>query len=135
VKPVEYVERTLTCDGVALADVAAKAGTPCYVYSAATILANCRVFVGNVGFLMHLARAVECRSVIVFGGREAPWQSGYSGNINLFSPVSCAPCWLWNKCDHDRICMDVITAEEVIDSVKLQLEMPAENLPVDQTVI
>lgn len=39
-KPVEYVDRTLTCDGVALADVAAAAGTPCYVYSAAAILAN-----------------------------------------------------------------------------------------------
>jgi diaminopimelate decarboxylase len=39
-KPLEYVDRTLTCDGVALADVAASAGTPCYVYSAATVLAN-----------------------------------------------------------------------------------------------
>jgi diaminopimelate decarboxylase len=40
VKPVEYRDRTLTCDGVALADIAAKAGTPCYVYSAAIVLAN-----------------------------------------------------------------------------------------------
>jgi len=39
-KPVDYIDRTLSCDGVALADIAAKAGTPCYVYSAATILAN-----------------------------------------------------------------------------------------------
>jgi diaminopimelate decarboxylase len=44
VKPVQYVNRTLTCDGVALADVVAKAGTPCYVYSAATILANYRAY-------------------------------------------------------------------------------------------
>jgi diaminopimelate decarboxylase len=44
VTPVGYVDRTLTCDGVALADVAAKAGTPCYVYSAATILANYRAY-------------------------------------------------------------------------------------------
>ena len=43
-KPVEYRDRTLVCDGVALADVAAKAGTPCYVYSAATILANYRAY-------------------------------------------------------------------------------------------
>jgi len=39
-KPMDYVDRTLMCDGIALADIAAKAGTPCYVYSAATILAN-----------------------------------------------------------------------------------------------
>ncbi len=43
-KPVEYVDRTLTCDGIALADVAAKAGTPCYVYSAAAILSNYRAY-------------------------------------------------------------------------------------------
>ena len=40
----QYLDRTLTCDGVALADIAAKAGTPCYVYSAATILANYRAY-------------------------------------------------------------------------------------------
>ena len=42
--PVEYRDRTLTCDGIALADIAAKTGTPCYVYSAATILANYRAY-------------------------------------------------------------------------------------------
>ena len=42
--PVEYIDRTLTCDGVALADIAAKVGTPSYVYSAATILANYRAY-------------------------------------------------------------------------------------------
>jgi diaminopimelate decarboxylase len=44
VKPVSYLDRTLTCDGVALADIAAKTGTPCYVYSASTILANYRAY-------------------------------------------------------------------------------------------
>jgi len=43
-KPVEYQDRTLTCDGVVLADVAAQTGTPCYVYSTATILANYRAY-------------------------------------------------------------------------------------------
>ena len=39
-RPMDYVGRALSCDGVVLADIAAKVGTPCYVYSAATILAN-----------------------------------------------------------------------------------------------
>lgn len=43
-KPVEYRDRTLVCDGLALADIAAKEGTPCYVYSAATILENYRAY-------------------------------------------------------------------------------------------
>jgi len=42
--PMEYLDRTLTCDGIALADIADKTGTPCYVYSAATILANYRAY-------------------------------------------------------------------------------------------
>ncbi len=43
-KPVQYLDRSLMCDGVALADVAAKVGTPCYVYSAETILENFRAY-------------------------------------------------------------------------------------------
>jgi diaminopimelate decarboxylase len=38
--PIAYRDRALFCDGVALADIAAGAGTPCYVYSARTILEN-----------------------------------------------------------------------------------------------
>jgi diaminopimelate decarboxylase len=52
-KPVEYQDRTLTCDGVALADVAAKAGTPCYVYSAKTILENYRAYDDAFGDAPH----------------------------------------------------------------------------------
>ena len=37
---------------------------------AAAILSNSLVFIGQVGFLMHLARAVDCRSVIVYGGQR-----------------------------------------------------------------
>ncbi|MEO8096109.1 MAG: diaminopimelate decarboxylase [Acidobacteriota bacterium] len=43
-KPLDYLHQTLTCDGVALADVAALAGTPCYLYSAKTILENFRAY-------------------------------------------------------------------------------------------
>lgn len=101
----------------------------------ASILSNCLAYVGNVGFLMHLARAVECPSIIVYGGREAPWQSGYSCNVNLYSAVPCAPCWLWNRCDHGKVCMEQITAEDVILGIKRALTMPRHALPVDYAVI
>jgi len=39
-----YGEHALYCEGVALAEIAARVGTPCYVYSAATILANFRAY-------------------------------------------------------------------------------------------
>ena len=50
---MEYRDRTLMCDGVALADIAAKTGTPCYVYSAATILANYRAYEGALQSAPH----------------------------------------------------------------------------------
>jgi diaminopimelate decarboxylase len=52
-KPLEYRERALECDGVALADVAAKAGTPCYVYSAKTIVENYQAYAGAFGDTPH----------------------------------------------------------------------------------
>ena len=39
-----YRDHALYCEGVALAEIAARAGTPCYVYSAATILENFRAY-------------------------------------------------------------------------------------------
>jgi ADP-heptose:LPS heptosyltransferase len=97
----------------------------------AAILARAECFVGMVGFGMHLARAVECRSVIVFGGREAPWQSGYIANENLTSEVSCAPCWQWNRCDHERKCLSEILPVDVVAAVGRQLERTGQPLPVE----
>jgi hypothetical protein len=105
------------------------------VRESAAILSQARLFVGIEGFLMHLARAMECPAVIVFGGRTAPWQFGYTCNVNLYSALSCAPCWLWNRCDYGRACMDMITVDHVTDGIKKQLEQPRENLMIDSTVI
>src|SRR5205823_6495421 len=71
----------------------------------AAILSASRLFIGLAGGLTHLARAVECRSVIVYGGREHPSQSGYSANENLYWSGPCAPCWQRNDCSYDRVCM------------------------------
>jgi ADP-heptose:LPS heptosyltransferase len=102
---------------------------------AAAILFHARLFIGNVGFLMHAARAVDCPSVIVYGGRESPWQSGYSANRNLYSPVPCAPCWLWNRCEFDHICMTKITPAEVVRAARGKLAEPRTPLPVDTAII
>jgi hypothetical protein len=83
----------------------------------AAILSQSRVFVGYVGFLMHLARAVECRSVIVFGGREHPSQSGYVANENLFTALPCSPCWRLFTCVADHQCMEAIRASDVTNAI------------------
>jgi hypothetical protein len=88
------------------------------IRESAAILHHARLYIGTVGFLMHLARAVECPSVIVFGGREAPWQSGYVCNLNLHTPMPCAPCWRWSGCDFDRRCMSEISVSDVTRAIR-----------------
>src|SRR5258708_13051554 len=48
-----YGEHALYCEGVALAEIAARVGTPCYVYSSATILANFRAYDESFGQMPH----------------------------------------------------------------------------------
>jgi diaminopimelate decarboxylase len=49
-----YREGTLSAEGVALAEIAARAGTPCYVYSATEILAKFRTYDAAFGETPHL---------------------------------------------------------------------------------
>jgi ADP-heptose:LPS heptosyltransferase len=97
----------------------------------AAVLAHCRMFVGLVGMPMHLARAVECPSVIVYGGRERPDQTGYSCNENIYNPVACAPCWQDSRCDYSRVCMESIPTERAIEAAERLLEKPRVQLEVD----
>jgi len=52
-KPVVYQDRALAMDGVELSVIAAQAGTPCYVYSAAAILENYRAYDAAFGPTPH----------------------------------------------------------------------------------
>jgi len=97
----------------------------------AAIMAHARGFVGRVGFLMHLARAVDCPAVIVYGGRERPDQSGYVCNENLYSAVPCAPCWRWNSCDFEHRCMTAIQPADVLDALGRLLARPRSPLAVE----
>jgi diaminopimelate decarboxylase len=103
-EPMEYRDRTLTCDGVVLADVAAKAGTPCYIYSAATILANYRAYDdalqgaphticyavkanGNLAILRLLARAGAGFDIVSGGELHRVLKAGGDPAKVVFSGV------------------------------------------------
>jgi hypothetical protein len=105
------------------------------IRESAAILHHARLNVGYVGFLMHLARAVECPSVIVYGGREAPWQSGYVCNLNLYNAVPCAPCWRLNLCDFEHRCMREISVEHVLSAIQEMLDRPRGPLAVEKVAI
>ena len=85
---------------------------------AAAIQAGSLAFIGLEGFLTHLARAVECPSVVVFGGRARPETFGYAANRNFYSPVPCAPCGLRNTCAYDLACMTAIAPESVAEAAR-----------------
>jgi ADP-heptose:LPS heptosyltransferase len=101
----------------------------------AAILAGATAFLGLVGFLMHLARAVDCPAVIVYGGRERPDQSGYVCNENLFTPLPCAPCWRWNSCDFEHACMTAIKSADVIAALNRLLARPRFPLAIERVFL
>ncbi len=101
----------------------------------AAVLANSLVFIGLVGFVMHLARAVDCRSVIIYGGREKPAITGYVANKNLYTQVRCAPCWLRNPCEFNRKCMDMISVDQVIAATADQISRHGTLLEVQTAVL
>jgi diaminopimelate decarboxylase len=64
--PIAYRDQSLFCDAVPLAAIAAKVGTPCYVYSAQTILANFRAYDEAFGAQPHtVCYAVKANSNLV----------------------------------------------------------------------
>ncbi len=102
------------------------------VRQAAAVLSQSHLFIGLTTGLMHLARAVECRSVIVYGGREHPRQSGYSANENIHWEGPCAPCWERDACDFDRMCMRDIQPKSVIAAARRQLDRYGTPLVTDR---
>ena len=97
----------------------------------AKLLANAKFFIGQVGFLMHLARAVDTRSVIIYGGREKAWQSGYPCNENIESSPSCSPCWQNNQCDYQRQCLSAISTQDLLRGVDRLEARLSQELEVD----
>jgi len=107
------------------------------VRQSAAIIANSVLTLAQAGFLMHLTRAVDRPAVIIYGGREHPWQSGYSCNTNLFTALPCAPCWSWNRCDNpvERECMKRISVDDVVRAVRERAARADEPLVEDRATI
>lgn len=101
----------------------------------AAILAGSLAFVGLEGFLAHLARAVDCPSTVVFGGRATPAIFGYSANRNFYTPTPCAPCGLRDTCPHDRLCMTNISSKAVALAARDLANRPRSPLVIDEITL
>jgi ADP-heptose:LPS heptosyltransferase len=62
---------------------------------------------------VHIAAAVGVPTVVIYGGYEPPVCTEYPGNIGLYSPVECAPCWLKTPCPYSKKCLHMITPDQV----------------------
>lgn len=80
-------------------------------------IAAADISVGPMSGPVHIAAAFEKRAVVILGGYEHPSNTTYPGNISLYSPVECAPCWLREPCPHGRKCLDVISPQQVEDAL------------------
>jgi len=105
------------------------------ISESASLLANCEFFLGQEGFPMHLARAVETRSVIIYGGRLKAWQSGYPCNENIETNPNCSPCWQNNRCDYDRICLKEISVIDVLEAIERIEKRLHDELETDVVVL
>jgi hypothetical protein len=99
------------------------------------ILKNANLFVGLEGALMHIARAVDCQSVIIWGGRLKPHQVGYPCFENINVEMDCSPCWIPNACPNDMACMKEISPRQVIDRIENLLASKKEILEVDEILV
>ena len=91
----------------------------------AAVIALARLLLTSEGGLMHAANAVSTRAVVVFGGYISPDLTGYKANVNLFTPLDCAPCGLRKACPIDLKCMEAITPAAVVEAAETLLADPA----------
>ena len=82
-----------------------------YLYS------RCKVLITTDTGPMHMAAAMGCPVVALFGP-TAPWRTGPYGKGHkvIRADVECSPCFK-KRCDHMK-CMDEITVEKVFEGVR-----------------
>jgi len=132
-KDVRWIQLGLTEDTPILGALDLRGRTT--LRETAAIMANSKIFLGEAGFLMHLARAVETRAVVVYGGREDPMVSGYRANENIVGRTICSPCWQRTRCAYGHECMRIIEPSEVIAAVRRQLDHEGTPMEVEQVTL
>ncbi len=87
------------------------------------LLASCSTVVGNDSGLMHVAAAVKCNVVALYGPTTPNYTPPLTDKkIILHTDISCRPCFK-RECPlkHNK-CMTEISSQQVIDAIKhLQL--------------
>ena len=86
------------------------------VRQSAALLERCSLFIGNDTGTMHLAAAGGLPCVALFSARDVPgrWEPMGNGHQVLRKEVPCAGCMLVRCDERDRLCMKLISVDEVL---------------------
>ncbi len=84
---------------------------------AGIVLRGAQAYVGYVGGLVHLNKAVGKKSVVLISGWEPRELAAYPDDINFYVPLACSGCGLKTPCPHGRACMDRIGVDDVFKAV------------------
>jgi len=96
---------------------------------AAAVQAASLAFVGLEGFLVHLARAVDCPAIVIHGGRAPEGTYDYSANRNFHRLPACSPCGLRSNCIENMVCMTEISVADVAREVRILATQTRHPLP------
>jgi len=88
--------------------------TPGFRFACA-VLAKAKAAVLPEGGLHHAAAALKVPAVVIFGGFISPAQTGYAGQVSLFTGGK--PCGMRIPCEHCAEAMAVITPRMVMDEL------------------
>jgi ADP-heptose:LPS heptosyltransferase len=81
------------------------------------VIAAADIVVGPCSGPMHIAAAVGTPAVVIYGGYEDPISTSYAGNVDLYTPLACAPCWLKEPCPYNLKCLNMIRSDAVENAV------------------
>lgn len=114
----------------------------------ASVLYNSDLFVGQIGGLMHMARAVDCPAVIAYSSSEPEYFDKYICNVNVYPQKKCDYCVRNNspystKCNNNYCCVKSISVEEIVNAIYSQInknykqnkqDLPFETMYIDKSV-
>lgn len=91
------------------------------------ILKNSITFIGYIGGLVHLSKAVGKKSIVLVSAWEPFELASYPDDINFYTDIDCKNCGLKIPCPINRKCMQQITVEQVFKAVKSMFPGPSDS--------
>lgn len=102
-------------DGAPVVDLTGKTDLP----AVARLLKASAAFIGNDSGLMHLAAALDCPTVGIFGSSNPDWTAPVGRHTRAIHPegFACRPCYR-KTCNQPEFCLDSVSGEAVLTAVK-----------------